>query len=61
VVSVPAILNNAPRDKWISKFVPPPPEDAPAEQIQFQDAPLAPDGPAAGGTPANPAAPAAKP
>jgi hypothetical protein len=71
VVSVPAILGNAPRDKWISKFVPPPPEDVPAEQIHLQDAPAAGEPaaggatptPAAGGTPANPAPaePAAKP
>ncbi len=56
VVSIPAILNDAPREAWVTKFVPPPVEDTPAEQMQKQE-----DAPASGspapGSPA-PAAPA---
>lgn len=37
IVSIPAILENAPRELWVTKFVPPPPEEAPAEQMQQQE------------------------
>jgi hypothetical protein len=37
VVSVPAILGDAPSEHWVTKFVPPPMEEAPAEQMQQQD------------------------
>ena len=46
VVSVPAILNDAPREHWVTRFVPPPPEDAPAEQMQKQEDAPAPAAPA---------------
>jgi hypothetical protein len=43
VVSIPAILGNAPREHWVTKFTPPPPEEAAAEQMQMQDdTPVAP-------------------
>ena len=37
LVSVPAILGGAPRQHWVTKYVAPPPEDAPAEQMQQQE------------------------
>jgi hypothetical protein len=54
LVSIPAILGDAPAEYWITRFVPPPMEEAPAEQMQQQvDTPETP-APAAG-TPAPPA------
>ena len=48
LVSVPAILGGAPREHWVTRFVPPPPEEVPAEQIQMSEAPTAaPSSPAA--------------
>ena len=54
IVSIPAILNDAPRAMWVTRFVPPPPEEAPAEQMQQQeDTPATPEAaPAPGGKPA---------
>jgi len=46
VVSVPAILGDAPPEHWVTSFTAPPVEDAPAEQMQHeQDAasPASPD------------------
>ncbi len=37
VVSIPAILNDAPRELWVTPFTPPPAEEAAAEQMQMQD------------------------
>lgn len=37
VVSIPAILGDAPQENWVTKFVPPPLEEAPAEQMQMQE------------------------
>ena len=59
VISVPAILGGSPPEHWVTKFVPPPMEEAPAEQMQQQEenAPeMAPPGTfvAAPGTPATP-------
>jgi len=54
VVSVPAILGDAPPETWIATFTAPPVEEAPAEQMQHeQDTPesapqISPDGSAPG-------------
>jgi len=53
VISVPAILRDAPSEYWVTPFVAPPREDTPAEQMQTQEE--TPGTPAAG-TPV-PAAP----
>ena len=37
VVSVPAILGDAPAEHWVTRFVPPPIEDAPVEQMVHQE------------------------
>ena len=37
VVSVPAILGDAPETHWVTRFVPPPVEEAPAEQMVHQE------------------------
>lgn len=37
VVSVPAILGEAPSEHWVTRFTPPPAEEAAAEQMQMQD------------------------
>ena len=37
VVSVPAILGDAPAEHWVSTFIAPPAEDAPAEQMIRQE------------------------
>lgn len=37
VVSIPAILGDAPAEHWIAPFVPAPVEDTPAEQMHYQD------------------------
>ena len=37
VVSVPAILGDAPPEHWVSRFTPPPIEDAPAEKMIHQE------------------------
>ena len=43
VVSIPAILGDAPAKNWVTQFVPPPMEDTPAEKMQQQeDAPVPP-------------------
>jgi hypothetical protein len=48
VISIPAILGNAPPENWVTHFTPPPMEDTPAEQMLFeQDAPAAPVAPEA--------------
>ena len=40
IVSVPAILGEAPAEHWVATFTPPPMEETPAEQMQHeQDAP----------------------
>ena len=36
VVSIPAMLGNAPPDQWVQRFVPPSIEDAPIEKMQHQ-------------------------
>lgn len=36
IVSLPAILGDAPPEHWISLFTPPPLEDAPVEKMQMQ-------------------------
>lgn len=36
IVSVPAIIGNAPREYWVTLFTPAPAEDAPAEQMHYQ-------------------------
>lgn len=36
VVSIPAILNNAPPEYWVTAFTPPPLEEAPVEKMQMQ-------------------------
>ena len=42
IVSVPAILGDAPAEHWVTRFTAPPVEDAPAEQMQHeQDTPAA--------------------
>lgn len=42
VISIPAILGNAPPEHWVTHFAPPPADDAPAEQMLFEeDAPKA--------------------
>lgn len=56
MVSIPAILGNAPARHWVTPFVPPPSEEAPAEQMQQQETPGT-STPAAPGT-STPAAPA---
>jgi hypothetical protein len=65
LVSVPAILGGAPRERWVTQFVAPPPEEVPAEQIRLSDAPASPEGatgaPAAPGQPAPATPPAPKP
>ena len=45
IVSIPAILGEAPAEHWVTAFTPPPAEEAPAEQMQHdeQDAPASPD------------------
>ena len=35
IVSVPAILANAPEEHWITEFIPPPPQATPVEKMQF--------------------------
>lgn len=37
IVSIPAILGDAPAEHWVTLFTPPPVEDAPAEKMQYQD------------------------
>ena len=37
VVSIPAILGEAPSRSWVTPFVPPPSEEAPAEKMQQQE------------------------
>ena len=37
VVSIPAILGEAPARYWVTPFVPPPSEEAPAEKMQQQE------------------------
>jgi len=49
VVSVPAILGDAPPEHWVTKFTPPPVEDTPAEKMQQEE-----DTPPAAATPAPP-------
>jgi hypothetical protein len=40
VISIPAILGDAPAEYWLTHFTPPPMEEAPAEQMLFEkDAP----------------------
>ena len=39
IVSVPAILGNAPAEHWVTEFIPPPPEDAPAEKMHHEGEP----------------------
>ena len=34
IVSIPAILGNAPSERWVAQFIPPPPQDTPAEKMQ---------------------------
>ena len=36
VVSLPAIIGDAPAEYWVTKFTPPPVEDAPAEKMHYQ-------------------------
>lgn len=36
IVSIPAIIGNAPQEHWVTKFTPAPLEDAPAEQMHYQ-------------------------
>lgn len=36
VVSIPVILGDAPEEYWVVPFTPPPPEDAPAEKMHYQ-------------------------
>ena len=36
VVSIPAILGDAPSEHWVTLFTPPPLEDAPIEKMQMQ-------------------------
>lgn len=36
VVSIPAIIGNAPKESWVVEFTPAPAEDAPAEQMYYQ-------------------------
>ena len=35
IVSVPAILGNAPREHWVTPFTPPPLTDVPVEKMQY--------------------------
>ncbi len=37
LVSVPAIIRDAPAEHWISRFTPPPIEEAPVEQMQREE------------------------
>ena len=37
VVSVPAILGEAPEEHWVTRFVPPPVEESPAEQMVHEE------------------------
>jgi hypothetical protein len=37
VVSIPAILGNAPVEHWITLFTPPPVENTPVEKMQYQN------------------------
>ena len=37
VISVPAILGDAPQEHWVTRFTPPPVEEAPAEQMVHQE------------------------
>lgn len=37
VISVPAILGGAPAEHWVTRFTPPPVEDAPVEQMIHQE------------------------
>lgn len=37
LVSIPAILGNAPEEHWITLFEPAPIEDAPVEQMHYQE------------------------
>jgi hypothetical protein len=50
MVSIPAILGGASPEHWVTPFVPPPSEEAPAEKMQQQEE-----------TPAAPAPPASNP
>ena len=36
LISIPAILGGAPRQHWVTRFVAPPSEDAPAEKMQTE-------------------------
>lgn len=36
VISIPAILGDAPPEYWVTEFTPPPLEDAPIEKMQMQ-------------------------
>lgn len=36
IVSIPAIIGNAPAEHWVIEFTPAPIEDAPAEQMYYQ-------------------------
>ena len=36
VVSIPAILGDAPEEHWVTPFAPPPAEDRPAEKMHYQ-------------------------
>jgi len=35
IVSIPAILANAPEEHWVTEFIPPPPRATPVEKMQF--------------------------
>ena len=37
VVSIPAMLGDAPAEYWVTPFTPPPVEDAPVEKMQYQN------------------------
>lgn len=37
IVSIPAILGDAPPEHWVALFTPPPLEDAPVEKMQMQN------------------------
>ena len=37
IVSIPAILGDAPTAHWVTPFIPPPVEDAPVEKMQYQN------------------------
>ena len=34
IVSIPAILGDAPSEHWVAPFTPPPPRDTPVEKMQ---------------------------